>query len=103
MFLYITNVASNEKFKPSKLIFLTTIIPIIFIINYYNIDNFFYYSKISIWYNFLTNKNLELILVKYYTYPLNITLLIIMIYLLITIIMSVKITNLKKGALRQKY
>lgn len=98
-----TNVASNEKFKPSKIIFFTALIPISFTVYYIFIDNFFFYNKISIWNNFLSNKRLELILIKYYSYPLNLIILLVIILLIITIIISVKITILKKGALRQKY
>lgn len=101
LFIYITNVASNEKFKNIK---TKHIILILFIIIFiiFKIENFHYYIKVSDWLN-INEYSLNIIIIKYYNYPSNIILFLVIIYLLITIIITVKITDLTKGALRQKY
>lgn len=67
------------------------------------IDNFYYDNLIlleTINQNFLINNNLTLR--KYLNYPNNIIIYIIIIYLFITLIIIVKITNINYGPLRQK-
>lgn len=103
LFLYITNVASNEKFKPSKTISLIILTIIITIIWSLYTDKFIYYYKTSIWFNYFNKPSLETILIKFFNIPSNYIIIIIIIFLLLTIIITVKVTNIKKGALRQKY
>lgn len=103
LFLYITNVASNEKFKPSKyvkillILFSLTIIPLLIL------DKFYRFSVNSLWFLEYNNQLIETILIKFYNYPSIKIIIIIIIFLILTIIIAVKITNIKKGALRQKY
>lgn len=102
LFIYITRVASNEKFKFSKSILRLwlIILPI---------------TLIPVWLNIpivLPRWNQESIKIIYYSsnesitkfinQPSNFLLFITIIYLLVTIIAVVKIANSKKGALRQK-
>lgn len=91
LFLYITNVASNEKFKFSKKIIILIIPIIIFFFNF----NIFFKKNL--------NFNIKSSLMQYFSYPNNLLLVIIIIYLLITLIAVVKIINIKRGPLRQKY
>nr|QUB07017.1 NADH dehydrogenase subunit 6 [Cassidinae sp. N35] len=103
LFMYMTNVASNEKFKSSKI--KNTLFKIIIMstmIFYLLKDNFYSYIQTSKWSNF-NNLSTEMIIMKYYSYPSNMILFTIMIFLLMTMIMTVKVTEMKKGALRQKF
>nr|APX39714.1 NADH dehydrogenase subunit 6 [Cassida rubiginosa] len=101
LFMYMTNVASNEKFKNMKTKHIILMMfMMIFIM--FNMENFNFYIKVSDWLN-MNEYSLNIIIMKYYNYPSNMILFLMMIYLLITMIMTVKITDLTKGALRQKY
>nr|AXS66525.1 NADH dehydrogenase subunit 6 [Coleoptera sp. 29 KM-2017] len=102
MFIYMTSIASNEKFKiPKKIsIFIITFSIIIFSLLYLKLDFSEMYSmKYFNLFNFL---NLKLSLNKFFNYPNMKFLLFLMIYLLITLIMVVKITDKNSGPLRQK-
>nr|QUB07043.1 NADH dehydrogenase subunit 6 [Thlaspida biramosa] len=99
LFMYMTNVASNEKFK-KKIKFYYIFLASIMIL--FTSENYNSMSNCSKWLNF-NEMDMKIILMKFYNYPSNSILVLMMIYLLITMIMSVKITDLSKGALRQKY
>nr|ALO70760.1 NADH deshydrogenase subunit 6 [Neophonus bruchi] len=99
LFMYMTSVASNELFKFSNLILLlfilmmTTTMMLMFLDNYFiNILN-------------LNTENLKfnLTLTKYLNYPFNIILVILILYLFLTLIATVKITKLNYGPLRQNF
>nr|QUB07056.1 NADH dehydrogenase subunit 6 [Aspidomorpha difformis] len=96
LFMYMTNVASNEKFKKMKMIKTLSLITIILIMLNVFIDKFFYQM------NFYYPNNMTLVMMKFYNYPSNNLLFMMMIYLLMTMIMTVKISEIKEGALRQK-
>nr|UFZ13931.1 NADH dehydrogenase subunit 6 [Protochauliodes sp.] len=107
LFIYMTSLASNEKFSFSmnNLLFNSFILMIltlifmfsdnfIMIINNLNID-------MNFMNNFITIKENHLDLIKLYNYPImNITLLLVN-YLFLTLIIVVKITNINYGPLRQ--
>nr|AFU50151.1 NADH dehydrogenase subunit 6 [Arescus labiatus] len=98
MFMYMTNVASNLKFKLSKILFMFLITITISSIILSNTD-------MNYWFKFsVTNNSLipNLLMTKYYNLPSNLMLMMMMAYLMITLIMTVKITNTKSGPLRQK-
>lgn len=95
IFIYITRLISNKKFKFSlKILLLNIRILIIYLlINNYLITNNFYLFNQLLQFNY--NK---------YINSITIFLIIISIcYLLITIIATVKITQFKSGPLRQKF
>lgn len=113
LFIYITSLASNETFSfninPKFIIFWYTFFFII-LISIYFIDfnilsieikkinddkNSFYLLSI------LTEKN-KIILNKLYNFPINIITILLVFYLFLTLITSVKITNIFKGPLRTK-
>nr|APX40431.1 NADH dehydrogenase subunit 6 [Cassida viridis] len=102
LFMYMTNVASNEKFKNLKMNYIMILLTIMSMFLMINKDNFFNSIKISNWFN-INESSVKIIIMKYYNYPSNMILFLMMVYLLITMIMSVKITDLSKGALRKKY
>nr|ARH53724.1 NADH dehydrogenase subunit 6 [Anthobium melanocephalum] len=104
LFIYMTSVASNEKFKYSNMIFLIIMLfmSLIFIL----------YMKMDLFFMNLNNFNLETIsmnlffnfsLSKFLNYPSNVMLFLMIIYLFITLIAVVKITNINIGPLRQKF
>lgn len=104
LFIYITRIASNEKFKFSILIiFLLIIRNFRFII--INTEKFLLNRLIKndeiiyLTYNF----NNSISLIKFINYPNNIILLIVFLYLFITLIAVTKICDKSKGPLRQKF
>nr|AXS64793.1 NADH dehydrogenase subunit 6 [Staphylinoidea sp. 4 KM-2017] len=102
LFIYMTSIASNEMFNYSNkmmisffsllmLMILLLILTDKYFINY----NFFYKENIMF-------MNYPMSLIKYYTFPSTYIIMMLMIYLFITLIATVKITNLKYGPLRSK-
>lgn len=103
LFIYITRIASNEKFKFSPL--LAIYITIIFSIRLVTaiIDQYLANIKIR---NLLLEEidittEFQIIINKYINWPNNILLYLTVTYLFITLIAVVKITNIKQGPLRQ--
>nr|AFC36316.1 NADH dehydrogenase subunit 6 [Callirhipis sp. MJTNT-2012] len=105
LFIYMTSVASNEMFKYSnKLLTLSLMMMLIMIIAIMLVDKTFMNMNL-----FTTDLNMinenslyNLTLSKYLNPPSSMILLIIIIYLLISLIAMVKITDIKHGPLRQK-
>nr|AYN50432.1 NADH dehydrogenase subunit 6 [Ceratopus sp. CG351] len=104
MFIYMTSIASNEKFKLSKyipMILLCTLMMMFMLLLL--LDNFYpsiFFHFIDI---FSQNKNiLNFNLNKFFNTPYMQIMVILMIYLLITLIAVVKIVGPSFGALRQK-
>nr|YP_010596327.1 NADH dehydrogenase subunit 6 [Sthenias yunnanus]WAJ61229.1 NADH dehydrogenase subunit 6 [Sthenias yunnanus] len=104
LFIYMTSVASNEKFKFSIKLFLI-LTPIFLVTSFYVIADAFFFNIILS--NDLMNQaktsNFKLSLNKFITYPLSSIFYLLIVYLLVTLIMVVKITDIKSGPLRQKY
>ena len=103
LFIYITRVASNEKFKWNFRFFPFFIISGIILISLLIFDYFFNQLLNTINNFYLFNTNQLLSLNKYISFPNIILILLVILYLLITLIAVVKITNLKHGPLRQKF
>jgi NADH-ubiquinone oxidoreductase chain 6 len=113
LFIYITSLASNETFKLSinhKLIIFYFLIFCLIILLYYIFDfknitietkkintdkNSFFILKTLI-------ENNKIILNKMFNFPINITTILLVFYLFLTLIISVKITNIFKGPIRTK-
>nr|YP_009338124.1 NADH dehydrogenase subunit 6 [Lytta caraganae]ANG08419.1 NADH dehydrogenase subunit 6 [Lytta caraganae] len=101
LFIYMTSIASNEKFSfkfkslaPIFVIFSSlTISPMLMFLPDMNIKNDLM--------NFNTNY-LEISMIKYTYFPMNIMLMFMIIYLFITLIAIVKIIDTKNGPLRPK-
>lgn len=100
LFIYITRLVSNEKFKFNPIIlFLNGIILIIILlINLNENFNFTLLNKPRIIFIYNLNNNFR----KFITSN-SIIIILIIIYLLITIIAVVKISTFKSGPLRQKF
>nr|APX40639.1 NADH dehydrogenase subunit 6 [Colaspidema barbarum] len=105
LFIYMTSIASNEKFKFSFSLFLLFLLMMILMFMFLLID--FYYSSFNMQMIDMINqnktKNIYLSMNKYLNYPNNLILYMMIIYLFITLIMVVKITNINYGPLRQKF
>lgn len=106
LFLYITRVARDEKFKYNKLLLL----PLGFIacslfLNLF-LDDFFT-IKIRIQHRFwnerLRIKSNFYFLTKYIYFPNRLLIILLIIYLFLTLILVVKLTDLYLGPLRQKF
>nr|QNG56272.1 NADH dehydrogenase subunit 6 [Platisus zelandicus] len=103
LFMYMTSIASNEKFKFSLNLFymfnflMITLIPVSY---------FFHFNNKIFTENFI-NQNYQLTfpltMNKYMFLPSMMIYLMIIMYLFITLIAIVKITNINYGPLRQKY
>nr|YP_010580035.1 NADH dehydrogenase subunit 6 [Microchironomus tener]UZS77074.1 NADH dehydrogenase subunit 6 [Microchironomus tener] len=112
LFMYMTSIASNEMFKISMNLKILTFFMFIFISfcilififdfkmlffnKIFNIDNS----------NLIEMKNLflenSLTLNKLYNFPMNIITILLINYLFLTLIATVKITNIFEGPLRPK-
>nr|YP_009731704.1 NADH dehydrogenase subunit 6 [Carpophilus pilosellus]QHR79652.1 NADH dehydrogenase subunit 6 [Carpophilus pilosellus] len=106
LFIYMTSIASNKKFKFSIKLFSFMIILFLMLSLYMIIiDQYMYYNEylnydITIFNNYYDNK---ISLNKFINNPNFMILMMIFIYLLITLIAVAKIAPLKKGSLRQKF
>nr|AFQ62396.1 NADH dehydrogenase subunit 6 [Kateretes pedicularius] len=105
LFIYMTSIASNEKFNfSSKLFFFTNLFFIIIclslLLDFY-LMNFKSYNIIMS--NFNTNSMNNLSMNKYINFPNCSIFYLMIIYLLITLIAVVKITKIEYGPLRQKF
>nr|ARH55062.1 NADH dehydrogenase subunit 6 [Lopheros rubens] len=95
LFMYMTSIASNKKFKFSwKMMMLSNIMMMISMMIMTTND---YLMNLSL------NKepNLELTISKYFNFPMSTITYLLIIYLLITLIAVVKITKTNFGPLRQ--
>lgn len=106
IFIYITTLSSNEIFSLNNktwilylfIIIILTIIIILLDINYYCfINNYEIIILFDI--NIIIDEN-SINLNKIYSYPTNFLTLFIIIYLFLTLIIAVKITNFFLGPLR---
>nr|YP_010309714.1 NADH dehydrogenase subunit 6 [Cissites auriculata]UMR54831.1 NADH dehydrogenase subunit 6 [Cissites auriculata] len=102
LFIYMTSIASNEKFSLNfKTLLISSLMPLSAIILTLNI----YITDASTW-NSLTNmKNMQIYIsmIKFMYLPMNIILMFMIMYLFLTMIAIVKIINKKTGPLRQKH
>nr|WMQ52319.1 NADH dehydrogenase subunit 6 [Ceutorhynchus cf. asper XHL-2023] len=105
MFIYMTSIASNEKFKMPKmmLLFFITFMALIFVTTMFMDplmpnNMIFILNKMNQSSEILMNFSLN----KLFNYPNMQFILFLMIYLLITLIAIVKIVGKNIGTLRQK-
>nr|UYG49023.1 NADH dehydrogenase subunit 6 [Abscondita chinensis] len=101
LFIYMTSVASNEKFLYSKLMTMMMIIMFMALIIIKKDQLFMLMNSMN--YDLVAKNNLtfKMSLNKFIMYPMMIMSLTIIIYLLIALIAVSKITNVKNGPLRK--
>nr|QZI85922.1 NADH dehydrogenase subunit 6 [Moechotypa diphysis] len=104
LFIYMTSVASNEKFKFSPKILMIVLTMISILMFMILLFDSYYFSSIFFGEESIPKPSklqFELSFSKFTPMNLNSTFLIMFIYLFITLIMVVKITDIKYGPLRQ--
>nr|QIE12526.1 NADH dehydrogenase subunit 6 [Lemnia saucia] len=103
VFIYMTSIASNEKFKFNKMLALWMAMFIMFImIMMFMKNNYFMLNYNNELINMMNMKyNLNLSLSKFLNFPNSNLFLLIIFYLLIAMIAVVKISKLNYGPLRQ--
>nr|AYW52166.1 NADH dehydrogenase subunit 6 [Lamiinae sp. 4 ACP-2013] len=103
LFIYMTSIASNEKFKFSSKLFLL-FSTLFFLLSMLLIIDFYFFNQLTIidlnYQPYMFNYKFSLN--KFINWPNKLMFLMMIIYLLITLIMVVKITNINYGPLRQK-
>nr|AEI29251.1 NADH dehydrogenase subunit 6 [Polydrusus marginatus] len=102
LFIYMTSIASNEKFNFSKkMTFFSLMFLMTTILMNLMLDNFLYMKNLN---NYDLNPqnmlNMNLSMNKFFNSPNMMIMILLMIYLLITLIAIVKITQSKMGPLR---
>nr|AML26359.1 NADH dehydrogenase subunit 6 [Erotylidae sp. BMNH 1274391] len=106
LFIYMTSIISNKKFKFNSNLFLFLMMISIMLILMFIINDQYMTNPYTINMNLIEfeNKyNLTLTLNKFFNYPNYYTLFLLFNYLLITLIAVVKICDIKSGPLRQKF
>nr|ARH53789.1 NADH dehydrogenase subunit 6 [Cortodera humeralis] len=103
LFIYMTSIASNEKFKFSNKILNFIMLMILFNLTIYFTDSYLFSFNLD---NFdLVNQNNfyqnNISMSKFLNWPNNLMIYLMILYLLITLIVVVKITKIKFGPLRQ--
>nr|AFP16876.1 NADH dehydrogenase subunit 6 [Closteromerus claviger] len=104
LFVYMTSIASNEKFTFSHKILIYIMMWMIMIGGINMMDKIMISKLINLDLNEMFNfsKN-SLIMSKYMNMPSSMIFLSMIIYLLITLIVVVKISKINMGPLRQKF
>nr|APX39736.1 NADH dehydrogenase subunit 6 [Podagrica fuscicornis] len=103
LFIYMTSIASNEKFKFNTLLIfmimgMILISTILMFIDYFYFSNNFFIPE-----SFNNKINMAFSFNKYLNFPNNMILFMIILYLFITLIAIVKITMIYYGPLRQMF
>nr|YP_009492427.1 NADH dehydrogenase subunit 6 [Dorysthenes paradoxus]AWI69844.1 NADH dehydrogenase subunit 6 [Dorysthenes paradoxus] len=105
LFIYMTSIASNEKFKFSPKITMMALMFLSMSMLTLMLMDKSIINLVESSYD-LMNQNSEMenskSMIKFFNYPMSSNTYMIIMYLLITLIMAVKITNIQYGPLRQK-
>nr|YP_009024422.1 NADH dehydrogenase subunit 6 [Massicus raddei]AGO02004.1 NADH dehydrogenase subunit 6 [Massicus raddei] len=105
LFIYMTSVASNEKFKFSSKLFamflMFAILGAVLTFSDYFIFSYNLHSYEMMPQDSLTSN--ELSMIKYMNWPSSSIMYMVISYLLLALIAVVKITNVEYGPLRQKF
>nr|APX40951.1 NADH dehydrogenase subunit 6 [Galeruca luctuosa] len=105
LFIYMTSIASNEKFKFNFNIMIILMMSLIILWIFFMMDQFYSNMMNQIidmkYLNF--NQNLYFSMMKYFNFPNYLIMIMMIIYLFITLIATVKITNFLYGPLRQMF
>nr|WIL79923.1 NADH dehydrogenase subunit 6 [Pieleus irregularis] len=104
LFIYMTSIASNEKFNFSNFLLFMFFLWIFMMLSLMIIDSFYSFmlTNNSELFNMNLNLNFNISVNKYFNFPNYLLFITSIIYLLITLIAVVKISNLNYGPLRPK-
>nr|URX52900.1 NADH dehydrogenase subunit 6 [Glyptotermes sp. 3 AB-2022a] len=99
LFIYVTSLASNEMFSLSAktIMIITLVMPSMMMIKNWAKPN----SKENSEYEMMMTEEITMMTSKLYNYPNGMLTILMALYLLMTLIVVVKITNISKGPLRQ--
>nr|APX39678.1 NADH dehydrogenase subunit 6 [Chaetocnema depressa] len=100
LFIYMTSIASNEKFKFNFFMLMLMLLFIMMSMIFLYEDSFYMFNEI---YTLNKKENYINSFKKYMKFPNYFMMLMMMIYLFITLILVVKITKIFYGPLRQKF
>nr|AXS65367.1 NADH dehydrogenase subunit 6 [Cleroidea sp. 2 KM-2017] len=105
LFIYMTSIASNEKFKFNLMLMTYIMTMLMMSIITIFIDQFIVNIKTMNQMTINMNKMMEfqMMMNKYINWPSNMMIYLTVSYLFITLIAVVKITNIKQGPLRQSH
>nr|QVM79267.1 NADH dehydrogenase subunit 6 [Vesperus sanzi] len=104
LFIYMTSIASNEKFKFSYKLSILLFFSILLLIPIYFTDPYLLNMNLKNYELMNQNMNLwNLSMNNYFNWPKIMILYLIITFLLLTLIMAVKVTNINYGPLRQKF
>nr|AXS65297.1 NADH dehydrogenase subunit 6 [Histeroidea sp. 5 KM-2017] len=96
LFIYMTSVASNEKFNKMGYKFITLMVAMATMIFMFSIK-VFEYTKINLFSGNIINVN------KFINFPMSLVMMMMIIYLFITLIAIVKISKISSGPLQFKF
>nr|ARH53880.1 NADH dehydrogenase subunit 6 [Heterocerus parallelus] len=99
LFIYMTSIASNEMFNFSKILTFSSILTFNLSMMLITMMS----KKLPDMNYFSQEYELELTLNKFFNWPSNLITITVILYLLITLIAVVKISNKSQGPLRQKF
>nr|APX39491.1 NADH dehydrogenase subunit 6 [Neocrepidodera transversa] len=103
LFLYMTSIASNEKFKFNIKLLLMNMALIIIITLFLFMDQFYFSMLNQIFDMKIMVMNSNMSMKKYFYFPHNLIMFSMIIYLFLTLIAIVKLTKFSYGSLRQKF
>nr|AZL35851.1 NADH dehydrogenase subunit 6 [Ectemnonotum fruhstorferi] len=106
LFMYMSSIASNEKFKFSMKLFYMVMLMIMMMLMIMYIDpNMMYNNNMSEMNSYLNSKNNNkemMSMTKMFNFPSMMMSMMMITYLLFTMISTVNIINIKEGPLRMK-
>nr|AXS65918.1 NADH dehydrogenase subunit 6 [Tenebrionoidea sp. 20 KM-2017] len=102
IFIYMTSIASNEKFMMSPLLLvMMALILLTSLLYLYVLHNNLLFAPNSITsYSHINSLQYNTMLTKYFNFPMLIIVSMMIIYLLLALIATVKITDFKHGPIR---
>nr|QDG01036.1 NADH dehydrogenase subunit 6 [Tenebrio molitor] len=100
LFMYMTSIASNEKFKMNNkaIIMLITIPLTMLTLNFLMMNTQMKNNEMTIMNN---NTSMISTMNKFFTFPSSMIMIFMIMYLFMALVVTVKITNFKKGTMRQ--
>nr|AXS65357.1 NADH dehydrogenase subunit 6 [Cucujoidea sp. 7 KM-2017] len=101
LFIYMTSIASNEKFNFNLIILSFMTFSVFLLYYFFKFLNLEHFNMNIMNLNFNEKKNLYFSMSKFYNFPFMNMLIITIIYLLISMIAVIKISSNKNNSLRQ--
>nr|AKR06307.1 NADH dehydrogenase subunit 6 [Tenebrio molitor]UAJ48198.1 NADH dehydrogenase subunit 6 [Tenebrio molitor] len=100
LFMYMTSIASNEKFKMNnKAIIMSITIPLTMLtLNFLMMNTQMKNNEMTVMNN---NTSMISTMNKFFTFPSSMIMIFMIMYLFMALVVTVKITNFKKGTMRQ--